>query len=80
MVAGLFLAARGPKSARFSSKCPIFGPCGAQYGAKNLNCCKEEARYQAKVCGNHESNPGTAAEGVGTKYGPSGTAKDLQDP
>ena len=50
MVAGLFLAARGPKSARFSSNMP-------QYGAKNQNGCQEEARYQATVCGNHESNP-----------------------
>ena len=50
MVAGLFLAARGPKSARFSSNMP-------QYGAKNQNGRQEEARYQATVCGNHESNP-----------------------
>ena len=63
MVAGLFLAARGPKSARFSCKCPFFGPRGAKYGVKNQNCCKGEARYQAKVCGNHESNSGTAAQG-----------------
>ena len=34
MVGGLFLVARGPKSARFSSKCPFFGPCEVQYGAK----------------------------------------------
>ena len=63
MVGGLFLAARGPKSPRFSSECPFFWTMWAQYGAKNQNCCQEEARYQAKVCGNHESSPGTAARG-----------------
>ena len=56
MVAGFFPAARGPKSARFSSECPFFGPRRAQYGAKNQNCRQEEVRY-------HESNLGTAAGG-----------------
>ena len=56
----------GPKNASFGPKCSFFG---AKLGPEIFIFINiyiggpEEGRDQAKVCGNHEFNPGGAAGG-----------------
>ena len=49
------------------------GPFGSTGGP-------EEARYQAKVCGNHNLNPVRQLAAIGTKSGPPGPSETLWGP
>ena len=66
LVSALFWAPWALKRASFGSKCSFFG---AKLGPEIFIFINiyiggpEEGRDQAKVCGNHEFNPGGAAGG-----------------
>ena len=44
------------------------------------NWALERARYQVKVCGDHESNPCGPISAVGTKSAPPGLTEDIRSP
>ena len=76
MVGGLFLAARGPKSPRFSSECPFFGPCGPNMGPKIKIVARKRLDTRPKFVVTMSPAQAQQPEGVGTLRGPPGLPKE----
>ena len=75
MVRGLFLAARGPKSPRFSSECPYFGQRGANMGPKIKIAARKRLNTRPKFVVTMSPAQAQQPEGVGTLRGPPGLPK-----
>ena len=80
MVGGLFLAARGPKSACLAQNVPFLDHVGPNTGPKIKIAARKRLDTRPKSVVTMSPTQAQQPEGVGTQYGPSVPSEDLQDP